>query len=54
MDMKEEDIDKLKSLLDSELANLEQLDKTIRDLGLQNEQFILDFYDNLNEISVRN
>ena len=52
--MKEEDIDKLKSLLDSELANLEQLDKTIRDLGLQNEQFILDFYDNLNEISVRN
>lgn len=52
--MKEEDIDKLKSLLDSELANLEQLDKKIRNLGLQNEQFILDFYDNLNEISVRN
>lgn len=52
--MKEEDVDKLKSLLDSELSNLEQIDKTIRDLGLQNEQFVLDFYDSLNEISVRN
>lgn len=51
--MKEEDIGKLKSLLDLELFSLEQLDQLITNSGLQNEQFVLDFYDKLNEISVR-
>lgn len=35
------------------LVNLELLDKSISAAGLQNEQFVLDFYDKLNEISVR-
>lgn len=35
------------------LFNLELLDKSISIAGLQNEQFVLDFYDKLNEISVR-
>lgn len=35
------------------LSNLESLDKTISTLELQNEQFVLDFYDKINEISVR-
>ena len=35
------------------ISNLEILDKFITSAKLQNEQFILDFYDKLNEISVR-
>lgn len=35
------------------LYDLELLDKSISVVGLQNEQFVLDFYDKLNEISVR-
>lgn len=35
------------------LFNLELLDKSIDSAELQNEQFVLDFYDKLNKISVR-
>ena len=35
------------------IFNLEIIDKAITEKGLQHEQFILDFYDKLNEISVR-
>lgn len=35
------------------LFNLELLDKSISIESLQNEQFVLDFYDKLNEISIR-
>lgn len=32
---------------------LEGIDKKVSELSLKNEQFVLDFYDKLNEISVR-
>ena len=35
------------------ILNLEIIDKIITEKDLQHEQFILDFYDKLNEISVR-
>lgn len=35
------------------IFNLELLDKSITEAELQNEQFVLDFYDKLNEISIR-
>lgn len=35
------------------LLTLETLDKLISSVQLQNEQFVLDFYDKLNEISIR-
>lgn len=43
----------IKKQINQILFELELIDKTITTLGLQNEQFILDFYDKLNEISVR-
>ena len=35
------------------ISNLEMLDKFIDSAELQNEQFVIDFYDKLNKISVR-
>lgn len=35
------------------LNTLESIDNSIIELDLCNEQFVLDFYDKLNEISVR-
>lgn len=32
---------------------LKQVDKLVDEYGLKNEQFVLDFYDEVNEISVR-
>lgn len=32
---------------------LEEIDKEVSNSLLQNEQFVLDFYDRLNEISIR-
>lgn len=39
----------LKQLIDK----LEAIDELISQEGLRNEQFVLDFYDKLNEISIR-
>ena len=39
--------------MDYIIFNLEILDKSIDSAELQNEQFVLDFYDKINEISVR-
>lgn len=36
------------------LELLELIDKEVSESQLQNEQFVLDFYDKLNDISVRN
>lgn len=46
-------IDFLKKQFHDIIFNLEIIDKIITEKGLQHEQFILDFYDKLNEISVR-
>lgn len=46
-------IDFLKKQFNDIIFNLEIIDKIITEKGLQHEQFILDFYDKLNEISVR-
>lgn len=35
------------------LADLLKIDATIDELELNNEQFVLDFYDKINEVSVR-
>lgn len=35
------------------LTLLELIDKEVSDSLVQNEQFVLDFYDKLNEISIR-
>lgn len=35
------------------LFSLEKLDKVIIKKGIQNKQFVLNFYDDINEISVR-
>lgn len=35
------------------ILNLEIIDKYIDSAELQNEQFVLDFYDKLNKISIR-
>ena len=43
----------LQKQMDYILFNLEIIDKSISSLELQNEQFVLNFYDKLNEISVR-
>ena len=43
----------LKHLMKVTLELLECVDKEISTSLLQNEQFVLDFYDKLNEISVR-
>ena len=46
-------IDFLKKQFHDIIFNLEIIDKAITEKGLQHEQFILDFYDKLNEISIR-
>lgn len=43
----------LQKQMDYIIFNLEILDKSIDSAKLQNEQFVLDFYDKINEISVR-
>lgn len=43
----------LQKQMDCIIFNLEILDKSIDSAELQNEQFVLDFYDKINEISVR-
>lgn len=43
----------LKYMMKLSLDLLEEIDKNVFELSLQNEQFVLDFYDKLNEISVR-
>lgn len=43
----------LSIVLDNIIKDLEELDKLIEKAELQNEQFILDFYDKLNALSVR-
>lgn len=52
--MKEEDIKStIKFFMTRALFSLEQIDKLIDKYHLKNEQFVLDFYDKVNEISVR-
>lgn len=51
--LKDTHVEYIKKWISQMLFNLELLDKSISTAGLQNEQFILDFYDKLNEISVR-
>ena len=43
----------LQKQMDYIIFNLEILDKSIDSAELQNDQFVLDFYDKINEISVR-
>lgn len=50
---KDDYVDFLRQELRYILFKLEILDREITSKNLQNEQFILDFYDKLNEISVR-
>ena len=52
--MKEENIKStIKFSMTRALFLLEQIDKLIDKHNLKNEQFVLDFYDKVNEISVR-
>lgn len=51
--LKDTHIKYIKKQIAQMLFNLELLDKSISTAGLQNEQFVIDFYDKLNEISVR-
>lgn len=39
--------------MDIALSMLEVIDDTVSKSLLQNEQFVLDFYDRINEVSVR-
>lgn len=43
----------LQSFMRVILELLELIDKEVSESQLQNEQFVLDFYDKLNDISVR-
>lgn len=43
----------LQELMKSVLEILELIDKEVSESLVQNEQFVLDFYDKLNEISIR-
>ena len=43
----------LKWFMSNVMLQLEQIDKEVSNSLLQDEQFVLDFYDKLNEISVR-
>ena len=43
----------LQKQMDHIILNLEIIDKSIDSAELQNEQFVLDFYDKLNKISIR-
>lgn len=51
--IKDTHIKYIKKQITDILYSLEFLDKYISLIGVQNEQFILDFYDKLNEISIR-
>lgn len=51
--IKDNNIEYIKEQIAQMLFNLELLDKSISTGGIQNEQFVLNFYDKLNEISVR-
>lgn len=51
--MKESDKLKLISSMERIVILLEQIDKQIDKLKLKDEQFVLDWYDKINEISVR-
>lgn len=46
-------IDRLQRMMSAVLSMLEIIDETVSDSLSQNEQFVLDFYDRVNEISVR-
>lgn len=46
-------VDFIKELMQEVLRKLESIDKEIDITQLKNEQFVLDFYDKVNEISVR-
>lgn len=43
----------IKTLAAQILTDLERIDSEVDRLGLKDEQWVLDFYDKLNEISVR-
>ena len=43
----------IKTLTAQILTDLERIDSEVDRLGLKNEQWVLDFYDKINEISVR-
>jgi hypothetical protein len=46
-------IDFIKEKMQQALSLLELIDREINVVQLSNEQFVLDFYDKINEISVR-
>ena len=46
------DIDKLKEKMEDELDSLKLIILTIRALKQQNEQYVLDFMDQLNKLSI--
>ena len=46
-------IDRLQRMMAAALSMLEIIDETVSASLSQNEQFLLDFYDRINEISVR-
>lgn len=46
-------VDFIRELMREVLRKLESIDKEIDITQLKNEQFVLDFYDKVNEISVR-
>lgn len=52
MDMNEYDKFILEKRCDTVLNDVEQILKEIKDNGLQNEQFLINFLDNLNRLSV--
>ena len=43
----------IKTLAAQILTDLERIDSEVDRLGLKDEQWVLDFYDKINEISVR-
>lgn len=47
------EIESLKEHAQKALEYIEMIDKEVRNLGLQNEQWFLDWQDKLNEISVK-
>lgn len=54
--MKKHDIekDRIYNMCQASILMLEELWETIKEAKMQNEQFVLNFLDKLNEISVRN
>lgn len=51
--LKDTHVKYIKKQISKLLFDLELLDKSIDSEGLQNEQFVLNFYDKLNMISIR-